>query len=235
MEKLAERIGLFDLWAMFFPGTIGMLEILFFICTFWSIYSKQSIFVVLQKITFDSITVWIILILISFFSGIILQEIGRWLRIKTKTSNATDIFLDPDSGIFIEKEIAILRSFLIQYGWDGKDQNCGKEIFHQINAKAQECGISEKYAKLSAIQNMSVSLSAAMLLGSIASSLLIIISLLCRRWHIALFLAVIDLLCIFLIVLFFRRAKRFNRYWVRNLVFSMSEKMKVSKNEEKRN
>ena len=234
MEKLTERIGVFDLWAIFFPGAVGILELLFFGGTFWCLYSKQPIYEVFRKITAVDITIWIIVIgiIISLFLGIILQEIGRWIRGRAKTSNATDVFLDPKSGIFRDNEIAFLHNSLIHYGWDGKSQNDSKIIFHRINVKAQECGISEKYVKLSVLQNMAVSLSAAMLMGTILSTMLLVFSVLCGRGHISFFLATVDLLCVFFIVLFFRRAKRFNRYWVRNLIYSMAEKCESAKESE---
>ena len=224
MEKLAERIGIFDFWAVFFPGSIGMLELLFFISTFWSIHRKCPFLDVVNTIALDNITILVILIFISLFLGIIFQEIGRWLRIKTKKPNAADIFLNPSAGIFMDDEYTLLRSFLIKYGWDGKSTKGSKAIFHRINAEAQECEVAGKYVKLGVLQNMSASLSAVMLIGTITSTGLFIYSLLCNRRNIALLMGGVDLICVFLIVLFFKRSIRFNRYWVRNIIFAMLEK-----------
>lgn len=237
MEKLTERIGLFDLWAVFFPGAIGVSELLFFVGTTWVVCYKQPFFTMFSVIELSNIAIWVVYILFSLFMGIILQEIGRWLRKKKKSSNITSAFLDPAAGVFTENERASLHSFLSKYGWDGKSTECSNIVFHRINAAAQECGIAEKYVKLSVLQNMSSSLSAAMLIGAIASFVLLIISLVCKRGHIALLLLGSGIVFVFLVVVFLQRSIRFNRYWIRNLIFSMYEKntkMGKAENEEKR-
>ncbi len=225
MEKLSERIGLYDLWAMFFPGTVGALEMLFFSGTFWSIYRKRAVFSVFKQLGLDKVSTWVIMLIVSIFLGLVLQEIGRWLRKVKKTKTAEEMLLNQDeSGTFSKEEISSLNGFLELYGWNGENKNTGNIIFHRINAAAQECGVAEKYVKLSILQNMSSSLSAAMLLGVIGSVSLALISLTCRRISIAIALLFIAVGCGILVVLFFNRAKRFNRYWVRNLIFAMSRK-----------
>lgn len=229
MEKLTERIGLFDLWTVFFPGAIGVFELLFFIGTAWVVCYKQPFFTMFSIIDLSNIAIWFVFLFISFFLGIILQEVGRWLRKKNKSSNVTNSFLDPAAEIFTENERTSLQSFLTKYGWDENSPECSNIVFHRINADAQECGIAEKYVKLSILKYMSNSLSAAMLIGAMTSSGLLIISLLCKRGYIAILLFGIDVICACLLHVFLQRSIRFHRYWVRNLIFSMFEKNEKGK------
>ena len=224
MEKLSERIGLYDLWVVFFPGIVGMFEQLFFIGTFWSVYCGHSLLATLNWIAPNSMSTWIVIIILSFFLGIVLQEIGRWLRNVTKYKSAMDGLLNPCAGVFTEKERACFRSVLQKYGWNGENAEGSKEIFHRINVEAQECGVAARYAKLNVLQSMSLSLSSAMLLGAIGALAMLVFGLINGRVHIALFMTAILVVNIVLMIVFFSRFKRFDRYWVRNIVYAMSTK-----------
>lgn len=222
MEKLGERIGLYDLWVVFFPGIVSVFELLFYIGAFCSVYYGCSLSAILNWIVPDNMSIWIVIIIISIFLGIALQEIGRWLRNLAKYKRASDGLLDPCAGIFTKKERDCFRSALQRYGWDGKNAGDSNEIFHRINAEAQECGVATRYAKLNVLQNMSLSLSSAMLLGAIGALALIVFSLINGRIHVALFITAILAVCVVLMIVFFYRFKRFGRYWVRNIVYAMS-------------
>ena len=120
MDKLSERIGLYDLWVVFFPGIISMFELLLFAGTFWSVYRNRSLFVVLEKIAPDNIQIWIVIIIISIFLGIIIQELGRVLRSVTKYKSAADNLFDSKNEVLTEKERANFRHLLKKYGWNGE-------------------------------------------------------------------------------------------------------------------
>lgn len=224
MEKLTERIGLYDLWAVFFPGIIGTLELLFFSGSFYCVYKKYSFFTMLNWIVFDRVTTWMIIILVSVFFGIVLQEIGRGVRIVTKFQNAEDVFLDPKAGVFTEDEYSFLQNPLAKYGWGEKGEISSKSVFHRLNAEAQECGVALKYAKLSVLQNMLLSLLSAMLVGAVLSIAILIFSIINGRVHITILMIALGIFCGLLVGIFYRRAIRFNRYWVRNLVYAMSNR-----------
>lgn len=231
MEKLSDRVGLFDLWAVFFPGSIGILELLLCLGIIWSFCRDCSIITAFEKILSVNISGWIVLIFISFLLGIVFQEIGRWLCKVFKSPTASIGFLDPKNGVFTEKEIDSLRAFFIKYGWDGKSEAESKTIFRRINVEALERGVAERYVKLSVIQNMSLSLSVAMLLGAIMALILLVFGIANRSGYVSFVMATFFVICSFLSILFFRRSKRFNRYWVRNLVYAMSEKKRWTEDE----
>lgn len=222
MEKVAEKIGLYDLWALFFPGTIGMIELTFLGATFYCIYIKESLISILNSVITDSISLSILWLLLSIFVGIILQEIGRGIGKIVKFKNATGSFLNPNGGIFSEAEIHHLTSFLTSYGWDGTPCNDSSSFFHIINANAQKNGTAAKYVKLSVLQAMSFSFSSAMLIGAIISTILLFYSIINSRITIMALMIFFDFFCILLMIIFYKRAKRYNTYWVRNLLFAMS-------------
>ena len=225
MEKLSERIGLYDLWVVFFPGLVSTLELLFFCGILWSLYCKRPLLAVLKKIPSISISVWIVIIVFSFFFGIVLQETGHWLRKIAKYKSSKEVLLDPSAGVLSNKEQEYFKNLFIEYGWGKGSPEGSKELFHQINAKAQECGIATKYVKLNVLQNMSLSLSSAMLFGAIVSFALVICAIIHGRVHIAILMTVLTVIFIILMILFFGRFKRFDRYWVRNIIYAVSTKM----------
>lgn len=216
MEKISERIGLYDLWVTFFPGTIGAICIVLLL----GMYKYVSAFTYnLDKFTDYLITFipantseWCLFILCSFFVGIVLQEIGRLLKIKLKLNNAADGLFDEKKGVFSSQEIKKLKTQ--KYGGDSK------AAFHYLNTVAQKAGIAEKYAKLSVLQNMSLSLASAMLLGTIGGGVLFVISIVKKSFHGGLLSGIAIVLCIFLLALFLKRSERFNRYWVRSIVYA---------------
>ena len=222
MDKLSERIGLYDLWVVFFPGIISMFELLLFAGTFWSVYRNRSLFMVLEKIAPDNIQIWIVIIIISIFLGIIIQELGRVLRRVTKYKSAADNLFDSNNGVLTETERACFRRLFKKYGWSGEYTGSSKEIFHRINIDAQEIGVATRYAKLNVLQNMSLSLSASMLCGAVASVSLFVFGIINGRIHIALIMIAILIVCIILMMMFYSRYKRFDRYWVRNIIYAMS-------------
>lgn len=224
MEKIGERIGLYDLWVVFFPGLVGMLELSFFYGVFWSLYSEISLLTVLVKILPNNMSIWIVIIVISFFLGIVFQEVGRGVRKMTNYRSAMDGLLDPAVKVLTEKERANFRSILKKHGWDGESIEGSREIFHRINAEVQEYGIASKYVKLNILQNMSLTLSAVMLFGVVAAIILLIMSIINRRVHIVIMMIASICVGVVLMVLFFYRFKRYERYWVRNIMYAILTK-----------
>ena len=224
MEKLAERIGLFEFWAVFFPGSLAVLEGIFYIGTFMCIYLKSSFLSTIKSFYPNGMFGWIAVVILSMLLGHVLPEIGRLLRLITKSQNATSNFLDTKAHVFNDTEISGFKEYLISYGWNEKDTSASRYIFNRINAAAQDCEVASKYVKLSVLQNMSLSISSAMVVGALLSVACFIYSIANGRCRIAVLLAVVTAVCTVLASVFWGRYKRFNRYWVRNIVYAMSER-----------
>ncbi len=221
MEKLGERIGLFDLWALFYPGVIGTLEVIIFTYCSFFVSRKCSILNLHKDGILYNMTIWIIWIIVSIFMGLLLQEIGRWMRKMTKHPNTVGSCLNPKFGFFSEKEYIMLESFLNKYEFDRSSIEEGRIVFHRINAEAQECGVAARYVKLCVLQSMSLSLSASMLLGAIEFSLLLVVCIAYRFGYAVFPVLMIILFHVLLTVIFYKRSNRFYRYWVRNIVYAM--------------
>ena len=227
MDKIIDRFGLFDLWVELFPGAIAALGSILFIEILYKIlYGHEFKNSVIQGSALN----WIASIITSLFLGIILQEIGRWIRKVANYRNATYGILDPNAGIFSQHEIFSFRLYFTQHGWDGKNIKDGNSIFHRINAEAQECAVAGRYVKLNVIQNMSFSLSAAMLLEGIETFIIVVTSLIMKNVSYALIATIVAILCFVLLFVFYWRGKRYNRFWVRSIVYAMA--VKIAENEE---
>lgn len=224
MEKLAERVGLFDLWGVFFPGAFSFAEIL---CIFGT-YKNSALTLSLKYIPSD-LSRWLVFILGAFFLGIILQEIGRFIRKIVRLKNATDGLLLSSEKVFSQTEIDKIKSYYSKMNLEDLDS---KSIFHVINSKAIKNGIADKYVKLSVLQSTSLSLASTRLLGIFGWGGLFVCSLIQGLYDKAILYFVGVILCVLLMILFLKRSERFNRYWVRNIVFaiinSMSEELETN-------
>ena len=224
MDKLAERVGLYDIWAVFFPGIVGTLENLLCIGALCIIFS-DGVFLKMLAFIPNTISEWIVAVVSSVFLGLIYQEIGRLLRKVFKIKNVGKDPFNPKTGLFEENEIVLLKRVLYKKDWN--EQNA----FHRINAEAQEKGIASKYVKLSVIQNMSLSLAAVLFVGTAESVTVMVLSALNEAKDMMTASIIVTVLCIFLIVMFIKRSERFNSYWVKNLIYAVA----VSRAEEKTN
>lgn len=221
MDKLAERIGLYDVWVVFFPGTVAALELLAFIWSLWAMIYGHTVGEAIDKAMQCTISGWILFILVSIFLGIILQEIGRQLRINSKYQDASEGLLDSKFGIFSDEEIESFKPYYAKCGWDEKNKKSSRELFDKINSSAQNCEIAAKYVKLSVLQNMSISLAASMWVIIMESIVIFICGIMNNAIAYMVLAGAVFFVGNNLKYVFFNRAERFNRYWVRNLVYAM--------------
>lgn len=215
MDKLAEHVGLYDVWTVFFPGIVGVLETIYFIGAVRVVYNCGGFKEIMTLIP-NTVSEWIVVIVFSVFFGLTFQEGGRKVREVFKLKNATKDIFKPGTNLFEEKEIASLKRVLMKKGWD--DQSA----FNWINAEAQEKGIASKYAKLSVIQNMSIALAAVMLIEAVESVILLTLSILKSSKNMMIVSGATTALSIIMMIMFIKRSERFNRYWVKNLVYAMA-------------
>lgn len=224
MDKLAEKIGLYDFWIIFFPGALGYLQASFSILLFYQLQLKCYKFVDVvfhfQNVLPQALAEWVVFILISFFLGIILQEIGYIMHKLFEYHDATEGLFCAEQGIFSQKEVNDFKGLYAICGWqEGSNGTVtSKEVFHKINIILQEQGKAAKYAKLNIVQNISLSLAALLLLQSLV--FIIMIFLLGLKGNLT--LLGLSISCGILCRVFYNRTSRFNRYWVRNIVYAGS-------------
>lgn len=228
MDKLAERVGLYDIWTVFFPGTVGILETLVFMGIAYGMQNRSIISNVWAFIP-NTISGWIVFFIVSFFFGLVLQEIGRILRRIFKLKDAAKDVLNPDAHVFGEKEIYSLKRMLLQ-NWESEEN-----AFAWINAKAQDKGIAERYVKLSVLQNMSLSLAAVMFVGLAECILMIFMAIVYGYMKVIIASVVGIVLSVILMIMFIKRSARFNLYWVRNLIYAVAARYVGAEKIEDRN
>ena len=222
MDKLAEKIGLYDFWTIFFPGALGYLQVSFSILLFYQLQLKCYKFVDVVFHFHDylpqALAEWVVFILISIFIGILLQEIGYIMHRLFEYHDATEGLFCAEQGVFSQKEVNDFKSLYAVCGWQegGSETLISKQVFHRINIILQEQGKAAKYAKLNIVQNLSLSLATLLLLQSLV--FIIMAFLLGLKGNIT--LLGLSIGCGVLCRIFYDRSSRFNRYWVRNIVYS---------------
>ena len=215
MDKLAEHVGLYDIWTVFFPGIVGILETLCFMGAMRGVCSTSG-FKEIKVFVPQTLSEWIVVIIFSVFFGLVFQEIGRKMRKVFKLKNAAKDIFKPGTELFEEKEITPIKRALIQKGWN--DQM----TFNWINAQAQDKRIAPRYVKLSVIQNMSLSLASTMLIGAVEGVVLFVHSIIKGAGGMMIVSGIAIVICIFLLIMFIKRSERFNRYWVKSLVYAVA-------------
>lgn len=221
MDKLAEYIGSYDVWTVLYPGTLGTLETVLFSGMLYSVLKKKH---AICRFLPREISDWVLFIIAAFFLGIILQEMGRWLRRATKVRYAEDKIFDSTGGVFENDEITRFKEYFVSQGWDGKDLKAARFVFHSININSQECDVAKRFVKLNVIQNISINLAATMLLGLMEAIIVAVFSIIQQNVCFASVTGIGCVLYIFLMMILIRRSYRFNRYWVRNIVYAMASR-----------
>lgn len=219
MDKIAEKVGLYDFWAVFFPGAIGLIAI--------AIDYHLMTINGPHEILFNwelpkNILAWIIFLITSIFVGIIFQEIGRGIRKAFRLTNAAEGLLDQKKKIFSKNEIKFFEKTYSDLGYKNeKTPEESKRIFHVINIKAQRQGLAAGFVKLSIQQNMALSLMALMVLEVLFSFIAVIYLFCLGRCGTAPLALIVCVVSVLLCIVFMKRSERFYRYWVRNVVYSV--------------
>ncbi len=253
LEDLSNRIGGFDFWVCTFPGII-MLIIIRTIVEFG--YSIINLSIANGGVLMDissimsrfkvyypkSIYSWIAFLFIAYVFGIILQEMSYCLKKKYINSKGSpeELLLSDNHEVITEYEYKQLVPIFnnidstIPVGsqnnnteskTDEKKQS--KYVFKCMNAALEKKNITKKYAKLNMIYNYSLSLASGLILTTIVSILFLIVALYNSSNCSNIIIFLLEVLGSgFFARIFILRAKRFQYYWVRNIIFAYEADIK---------
>ena len=225
MDKLYEKIGLYDFWSVFFPGAVCSISLLV----------DYKLFVALGGIQISiipdlpsNLSEWAVFIVAAVFTGILLQEIGRIIRKIGRITDASEGLLDDNKKVFAREEIECIKKQFIGKSIDdietkNPESNSvieSRRLFHKLNIQMQEAGIAQKFVKLNVIQNMSISLAASMLINNLIVDAWLVYYIINQNVGSFLICLLIGVAYALLIALFINRYICFNRYWVRNIVYA---------------
>ena len=242
MEKLIDKLGLYDIWTTLFPGgvfliftrtmyvfmntlpdllldTDGVLAKLFLIC-------KAEICVP------NTLNELLIFFMIAYVSGSVLHELGSIFKssVLYRAGKPTEFLFSNDKGLFSSEEIQRLQIIYNRLmGTSAKIENresskqISRELFHIMNTVLQREKISSRYVKLNVIYNTCITLSIAFM-TTLCMVILFDIEYVVQGKYDRIFptisLAVGLLFGVIMLVL---RGKKYYRYWVRNIVFAYYE------------
>lgn len=213
MDKLFDKLGLYDFWGTFVPGFIGI-----------NVYNTIISYLKNAEINLQIIDVNIIICIVySYLLGIFLYEIGHFLqdhlfyrkrktRIKIFANSygePMDSFLDHDSKYlsFEEKELytKLYNEWIIENNINVQNSNRSTKLFFNFcDYYIEQKGKNTKAAKMQSLYGMSRSL---FVFFTLVSFLLYPCSL---RLHSDKSIIGLLILCIGSSVLFYVRMKRFN-------------------------
>lgn len=248
MDKFFDKMGLYDIWTILFPGIIfqiGSKSLYNFMASLPSLLSatpgmveKLGIFLQMDIVIPSDIYEFLVLLTISYLCGLILHELSSFLkhRIVYRNGDPRTLLLSETEGPFNSQELCSLMPLL-------KSLNNGKEfsksnpeklkqeskfLFHQINKKLQDVKKSGEYVKLSIIYNMCSTLCVVLILLS-----LIVIAFGIEFFFLGEFSSLIysiillTIMTVLVFILLFR-SKRYYKYWVRNIVFAYEAYIEIT-------
>lgn len=174
MENLFQKMGLYDIWTVLFPGTIflvGGRALYDFMASLDQILSttphavgKIGLIFQLHIAIPTDIYELLALLVLSYFWGGILHELSSIMKHKWlyKNGEPSARLLDEKAGILNKQEICRLMPLLktLNNGRDfsesepDKLKDESKYIFHRMNKHIQEKKKSGDYVKLNIIYNM---------------------------------------------------------------------------------
>ena len=242
LEKFIEKMGLYDIWIVFFPGVIFLilLKTLYnFMLSLPLLISKDTI-VTEQVFIFckakvyipDTIYEFLVLSLCSYLAGLVLHEISGLIknRVIYRNGKPTDYLLYSEGNFFSEQEIQKLMPMytylygapitLTQKGMLKKESNF---IFHRINIELQKKKIASQYVKLKIAYNTCGTLEVAIMLVLFIAALFEVEFIALKNLvylRPVIFLDIFMVICIYFLS---HRSKKLYVYWVRNMVFAYQD------------
>ena len=242
LEKITEKMGLYDIWTILFPGAIFLVlvkTVYNFMLTLPCIISKEmsiieKVFVFCKAEVYIPDTAYELLImcLCSYLAGLILHEISRLIkdRVIYKKGKPTDFLLDSENGVFSKGEIQkLMPMYTYLYGspfcLDEKEKlkNESHFIFQRINNRLQRNKIASQYVKLNIVYNTCAVLQVTIILVLCMAILFEVEFIISKNYDILLSAVSLDIFMIICICLLSNRSKKFYKYWVRNIVLAYQD------------
>jgi len=239
LDKLIEKMGLYDIWTILFPGAVFLVAIKT-IYNFMLLLPEQilkttrvieKIFIFCEANIYAPGTVYelMIFLLYSYFVGLMLHEISSLFknRVMYKQGKPIDFLLDSKGGVFEDEEIQILMPMYIQLNGGAftlndneKQKKESRSLFHKINADLQRKKVASQYVKLNVIYNTCATLGITLIfiLGLVLAFEIEFIIL--KKFDLILSIISLDVILIVGIYILLSRSKRYYKYWTKNIVLA---------------
>ena len=243
MEKIFDKMGLYDIWTVLFPGIIFFISVssLYnFMIALSGILSTipetvGNLGIIFQMAIAIPSNIYEFLVFLAFSDllGLILHELSSILKHKVvyRKGDPRSLLLDETAGILSRQELCCLMPLLKSLN-NGNDftqsdpkklRDESKFLFNRMNKYLQNQKKSSDYAKLNITYNMCGTLCIAFVLLSFLT-LTFGMSFILQKEYVAFFYSLIILgITIALSLILFYRSQRYYRYWVRNIVFAYEE------------
>ena len=243
MEKIIEKMGLYDIWTVFFPGVVflDLVKTLYdFMLTFPGSLSKET--TIIEKVFIfckakvyipDTAYELLIMCLCSYLAGLILHEISGLMKNKLvyRKGKPTDFLLDSEQGVFSKEQIEkLIPMYTYLYGGPltlNEKENLKKQshfIFQKINIELQRKKIASQYVKLNIAHNTCATLQVVMIL-IFCMAILFEIEFVAvfKRYDTLCSVISLDLLLLTCIYFLSNRSIKLYKYWVRNIVLAYQD------------
>lgn len=240
MEKITEKIGLFDIWTVLFPGSVFLVIIKTFYNTFLifpdlvkgtdNVFEKLLFFLQIKIYAPETLYELFELFLGAYLVGLLLQEISSIFKNKIlyKNGKPMDYLTDAQGDIFDEVQIQKLISLFAKLNGGElatndalKQHRESRYLFHRMNTILIDKKIAGQYAKLNALYNTNINLAVVFIMVLGMSLIYEIESIVCfKQYYLTLSLVSLDLVLVGMIYLLIQRGKHCYIYWTRNIVYA---------------
>lgn len=240
MEKIFDRMGLYDIWTVLFPGVvfhIGTRSLYEFLMSLHNLLldtpellGKLGLFLKMNIIIPGNIYEFFIFLVVSYLYGLMLQELSSSLKhmIVYRKGDPRTLLLDETHGPLNSQELHRLMPLLksLNNGEDFSESDSkklkeeSKYLFNQMNRTLQNMQKSRDYVKLNIIYNMCSTLSlvlAFFALMILTFEIQFLLNTDLSSFYFSLFLLSI-IISMFLILHF--KSSKYYQYWVRNIIFA---------------
>ncbi|WMC93502.1 hypothetical protein [Kineothrix sp. MB12-C1] len=248
MEKLIEKLGLYDVWTIMFPGIVfigGLSTLHKYIKLLPNLientsYFMEKIFCIFNVSIYypQNIYEFFMILVASYLVGLILHEISSILKkVIFYSGKPTEFLLCSKGKVFNQQEIDDFIPIFTKINnhqsfsddIDKKKQE-SKKIFNYINSDVQANDFGKKYVKLNVIYNTCSTLAVTMIL-LLAYVISYCIEFLIER-DLQLIIALLSVVVVLigLTYILVSRSKRYYIYWTRSIVYAYNNMHKQTQN-----
>lgn len=242
MDKLMEKMGLYDIWTVFFPGaflsvvdkSIYDFMLLLPEQTIKATSIIEKIFIVFKMKIYAPENAYELLAfsLCSYFVGLVLHEVSSVFKSKVmyKKGKPIDFLVDSNKGIFEEEQIQklmpmyiILNEGPLTLNDREKLKKESRNVFEKMNIILQKEKISDQFVKLNVIYNTCATLGIAVIFILCLTFAFEIEFVMLRKFELLLSTISLDLILIVCAYILINRSDKYYRYWSKNIVLAYQE------------